>query len=169
MKTFTCPIYKFKLNHHMFLKEQFLSQIEQSDFEIKNVDGESVKTDYYLVNKSQKYKNLFSFTMNEELRKFFESIDYNVDFKKYDTWFQQYQNKGYITWHRHSRSSWNVVYYLELPNGCPTTEFKDLITGEVFNIDAEEGDVVIFPSILLHRSPENAMSERKSVIVCNVD
>ena len=130
---FSCPIYKFKLEHHKFLKDKLLNQISESDFEIKDIDGERVKTDYYLVNKNQKYKNVFAFILNDELKRFFKTIDYNVDFSRYETWFQQYEKSGFISWHRHARSSWNLVYYLELPEGCPTTEFKDLITGDCFS------------------------------------
>ena len=169
MRVFDCPIYVLKFNHHRFLKEQLLQQISDSNFEEKKVDGEFVKTDYYIQNKNQKYKNTFSFTFNDEFRGFFKTIDYDVDFKNYETWFQQYDTSGFITWHRHAKSSWNLVYYLELPEGCPATEFKDLITGEYFSVNAHEGDVVIFPSILLHRSPENDSEGRKTVIVCNID
>jgi hypothetical protein len=77
-------------------------------------------------------------------------------------WFQQYFKNNFHSWHNHPRCHFSSVYYLELYKNELATEFKE------FNLtDVQEGDIITFPSYLLHRSPINNYKKRKTVIVFN--
>jgi ectoine hydroxylase-related dioxygenase (phytanoyl-CoA dioxygenase family) len=85
----------------------------------------------------------------------------------HNMWFQQYNKNSHHTWHTHPSVQFSSVYYLELPDTNVSTEFKDIVNNNIFKVDVKEGDLLVFPSSLLHRSPKNKSNKRKSVISFN--
>lgn len=83
-------------------------------------------------------------------------------------WFQQYTSGDTHGWHIHD-SNFSCVYFLELPDTSSATELinpfnqNDLITPAV-----KEGDVVMFPSFVIHRSPLLKQG-RKTSIAFNIN
>lgn len=82
-------------------------------------------------------------------------------------WFQQYIQNDNHPWHVHS-SNYTGVYYLEFPQGSPPTQIIDH-NDKLYTIDAKEGDLIIFPSFLIHRSPNVDHKIRKTIISFNID
>ena len=82
-------------------------------------------------------------------------------------WFQQYTQNDTHRWHIHGYN-YTGVYYLELPAGSPPTEILDH-NNNLHVVDAHEGDIIMFPSILIHRSPPVEQSIRKTIISFNVE
>ena len=80
----------------------------------------------------------------------------------HNAWFQQYCKNDYHGWHNHGNCQFANVYYLELPDRKMTTEFyeNDLIK-------AEEGSILTFPSVLIHRSKLHLSNKRKTIIAFN--
>jgi hypothetical protein len=58
---------------------------------------------------------------------------------------------------------------LELDDPKYSTEFIDTEKNEVFQLDANEGDVLIFPSYVIHRSPILKSDRRKTSVAFNVN
>ena len=162
------------------LKEEILELIdehnkENSDF-IENDNAKIAKTDYFQVNE-KKFEFEYFQTLNEHLTQPFEEF-----FEKYieeteltgiagfgvtNFWFQQYGKKDHHGWHIHNGNDISVVYYLELPEGTPTTSFKTA-EGKEVSANAKEGDFIFFPSVAPHCSPENDSDERKTIISFNL-
>ena len=84
-------------------------------------------------------------------------------------WYHQMQKSDYITWDNHQFCQWSGVYFIEIPDPKYITEFLDPHTQEVIQPDAKAGDMIIFPSWLLHRAPKMETNERKSIIAWNMD
>lgn len=80
-------------------------------------------------------------------------------------WFQQYQANDTHQWHIHG-DNYTGVYYLELPAGSPKTQIIDH-SKSMYTVDAQEGDVIIFPSFLVHCSPPVEQTLRKTIISFN--
>ena len=79
-------------------------------------------------------------------------------------WFQQYfEPDTGLGWHAHD-SSIAVIYFVELPNPKDATEFY--LEGQ---FDVKEGDVMMWPSYLNHRSPPLSSAGRKTIIATNVN
>lgn len=79
-------------------------------------------------------------------------------------WFQQYDVPNCsFGWHSHDGSI-AVLYFVELPNPKDATEFY-----KEGQFDVKEGDVLIWPSYLSHRSPALSSSGRKTIVSANVD
>jgi hypothetical protein len=85
-------------------------------------------------------------------------------FQLKDMWFQQYEKDDTHGWHIHGEN-YTGVYYLEMPTGPKTQILND---GEITDLQVQEGDIVIFPSFLVHRAPVVSDNNRKTIISFNV-
>jgi ectoine hydroxylase-related dioxygenase (phytanoyl-CoA dioxygenase family) len=86
-----------------------------------------------------------------------------------EIWFQQYLNGSEHGWHCHSGNFTNV-YYLELPEGTPKTQLVNPYNQkDIIEVDVKEGDLLAFPSYVLHKAPKNLSDKRKTIISYNID
>jgi hypothetical protein len=70
-----------------------------------------------------------------------------------DLWFQQYHENNFHEWHIHGQQMVGV-YYLELPDDAPRTELvSPFLHKDKVVCDVKEGDILIFPSEIVHRAP----------------
>jgi hypothetical protein len=158
----------FRLEQHEILKPLILKSI--NDFEpgsIHNKDDLISKTDWVI--------------SPDVERKYFDYLKPFIDTVYFDYvktmgadrlhvgnfWFQQYTEHGTHGLHCHPGAHFSNIYYLELPEGTPQTEFINPYNSEVFNFDVREGDVLMFPAYYPHRSPLIVGDKRKTVIVFN--
>lgn len=84
-------------------------------------------------------------------------------------WFQQYLQTDHHQWHPHCGCNWAGIYFLEAPDSSCVTEFIEPFTQNRFRFNAQEGDIVLFPAQLVHRSSEFFSAHRKTVIAFNFD
>ena len=90
-------------------------------------------------------------------------------FTLHEIWFQQYQQSSGHGWHTHS-SNFTNVYYLEMPDGAPKTKIVNPYNQtDVIEIDVEEGDMLIFPSFVIHKASANTIKEQKTIISYNIN
>ena len=90
-------------------------------------------------------------------------------FKMHNLWFQQYKKGDTHGWHVHG-NNYTGVYYLELPEKATKTELINQFSqNEKITIDAIEGQIVIFPSFIIHRAPRIIEDVRKTIISFNID
>ena len=77
------------------------------------------------------------------------------------SWFQQYEKGSSFSYHTHPNSHFAAIYYIESPPGSET---------EFLNFDAptpKEGQLLVFPSFIVHRSNPNPSNDRKTVVAFN--
>jgi len=122
------------------------------------------------------YKGFFLDSIENDLNKFaagqikkeLTDLDFRMDIKA--MWFHQMFQNDYMDWDNHFYAQWACVYYVELPDPSMATEFIHPDTEQEFQpVNAKAGDLVIFPSFLLHRSPFITDTRRKTVIAWNMD
>ncbi len=78
-------------------------------------------------------------------------------------------NSGTHGWHTHS-DNYTGVYYLELPDETPKTQIVNpLNQTEIIDLDIKEGDIVLFPSFIIHRAPINKSNKRKTIISFDIN
>lgn len=101
------------------------------------------------------------------IQPYLKEILIKLDFKNIEVsniWFQQYSKSGTHSWHTHPNVNFTNVYFVELPS-------KSLAT-EILNhnkLDLNEGDLLTFPACLYHRSPQNNIEKRKTIISFNTN
>ena len=146
------------------IKNKLLNYMEDMPL---NTYEEVSKTDWGL---SSDYKRPYIKYFINILKPYMEKIVKKLNTKNWlmhNMWFQQYNKNSHHTWHTHPSVQFSSVYYLELPDTNVSTEFKDIVNNNIFKVDVKEGDLLVFPSSLLHRSPKNKSNKRKSVISFN--
>ena len=119
-------------------------------------------------NTSRKWVQLFYPILQKKLNEMIEPSGLSKC-TIYDVWFQQYKKEGTHGWHTHG-SNYTGVYYLNLHKDNPSTEIL-LPTDPLKKrtIEVNEGDIIIFPSYFIHRSPLNKSTNSKTIISFNFD
>ena len=105
----------------------------------------------------------------DKLLQHFNQVLPNIGYTQTDItqlWFQQYNENDTHRWHVHG-DNYTGVYYLEFPPGSPTTQIIDH-NNTTTNVDAHEGDIIVFPSFFVHRSPPVVSKLRKTIISFNL-
>lgn len=154
---------------HLEFKEKLLETIEHEViFGFKN-ETSNIKTDWgSYITKKRKYYSLIEEQLQIHMNDVYKELGYNYGVI-HNAWFQQYYQSGKHGWHTHLACQWTSVYYLELPDSAPRTEMKHPYTRETFTVDVNEGDILTFPSLILHRAPEVFSDTRKTIISFNSD
>ena len=172
----SCPIAIKHLPSHERYKDELLSLIKQSDGQLiegsNNIDH-ITSGDFFCQNASKLYTPLFLTIVKDVVK---QLIDEFVDIRSTDLkaearglWYQRYSKTDTHSWHDHAyNATFSIIYYLELPRGTPGTEFLDPFTKRVHRPRVKEGDVLMFPSFVRHRSPENKSDQIKTIISLNL-
>jgi hypothetical protein len=161
-----------QFSQHCNIKSKLLSLIDSADYE--NLKYDTVETD---ISKSDWSfsRDITRSWVSEIVNPLITDVKAVYSFMGYDTvllkelWFQQYQEGSKHGWHVHG-STFTNIYYLELPNGTPKTQIVNPFNQqEIIELDVKEGDIVSFPSFIIHRAPKNNSTLRKTIVSFNLD
>jgi len=86
------------------------------------------------------------------------------DCELFEIWFQQYGKGSTHGWHIHGRS-YTGVYYLQFDG----TAKMQVWNNEIINLNFEEGDIVMFPSFMIHRAPPVQNDNTKTIVSFNLE
>jgi len=108
--------------------------------------------------------------LESNLNEFARYLGYeNVMLKK--IWYQQYENNNIHNWHIHG-DNYSGVYYLSMPKNNKTAFTQFIYPDNLeksFLIEVEEGDLIFFPSFLIHRAPALQSDTNKIIISWNLN
>jgi hypothetical protein len=167
-----CPYVISSFSNHKEIKQQLLNLIDTADFEsvkFENVETDISKTDWQLAQEiNREWLQLILNPLVDHMKTVYSHMGYDSLLIK-DVWFQQYLNKSEHGWHVHS-SNFTNIYYLEMPEGTPKTQIINPFNQtDIIELDVNEGDIVTFPSFIIHRAPKNISNFRKTIISFNAD
>jgi hypothetical protein len=163
MKTiaFSIPIFKYKVQNWNIKKKQLLDLFNNLKHKVVGnviTSSMNIKTNILL----------------EEIELFEKEI--GINFYSTEVWFQKYDINMDHAVHTHGSTGFSSVCFIEYNkyNHKPTTfisPFGNYITGELerYGPDIEEGDIIFFPSNLLHYAPINFSKEIRTIISFNLD
>jgi hypothetical protein len=172
----TIPLSFFALlddfKEHKNIKEILLEKINATESEkIYQKDkyyGDSInRLDW---SKNQNFDREWVKYLKPFLQKHFDDCAKKLNYQRaliHSIWFQQYNQNDYHGWHIHEHH-YTGVYYLQFPENAPKTEVIDHENNKV-KIDAKEGDIVIFPSIAIHRAPIVKNDLTKTIVSFNIE
>jgi hypothetical protein len=167
-------IIKKLFKEHTLIKENLLKIIQScKDESLKSKD------EYYSDNiekldwsESRNFKREWvNYIINPLLKNLTEMIS-SMGFETYnitEIWFQQYIKNSEHGWHIHG-SNYTGVYYVELNENSPQTEImnpEDLTKKQKLNV--KEGDIIIFPSFVIHKAPLLINDYRKTIVSFNIN
>ena len=169
MKKIKLKSYGFQdqFKHHTKVKNQLIKLLNkaQNDFDCHPND----KIDYLDWQKSTDMEREWVKFIKPLLEKHFLKCIKHLNLNKVyirNLWFQKYKKYGVHNWHVHS-NNYTGVYYLQFSKGATKTQLVN--EQKIFEIDAKEGDIVIFPSFIIHRSPKIIEDVEKIIISFNLD
>tara|TARA_B100000945_G_C20104539_1_gene467412 strand:+ start:57 stop:614 length:558 start_codon:yes stop_codon:yes gene_type:complete len=161
-------VWKHTLECHSQIKSNLLDLI--SDYEQINPSPDYVtKTDFY--DNLESFPEYFN-VLSQNLTPLWDEICHKYwagNFGIMGVWFQQYNNNDFHGWHFHGNSSISMSYFVELDDAKYSTEFVDIQKKDTFQMECSEGDVIIFPSYIIHRSPLIRSDTRKTTIAINLN
>ena len=168
----------FQFPKHLEMKETILTLIAAATEQ--STETVSVMDDYY----TDKVTNLDWSSSTDFSRPWVQYFKPNLDVLLNDVvnacgykhcnikdiWFQQYQINDTHGWHIHGHN-FTGVYYLDLPTNAPKTQIVNPYTQDnILTPEVGEGDVLMFPSYVIHRGPQITEKLNKTIISfnCNV-
>ncbi len=157
---------------HDLVKDKLLELIAQSEYtspKIEEAEVNITKTDWNIASDmSREWLNYIAQPLLEELAVLYRAVGFD-GLKITEIWFQQYLTGSEHGWHSHSGNFTNV-YYLELPEGTPPTLLVNPYDKtQIIEVEAKEGDLLMFPSYVLHKAPINKSDKRKTILSYNID
>ena len=85
-------------------------------------------------------------------------------------WFAQYEGEADFGWHTHEGCNMSAIYFVEAPEEHHITEFHGLdvsTDNPRFGEPITEGDLMVFPAMVPHRSKPIYNTKRKTIIGIN--
>ena len=163
------PIFQKQIRDHQKYKDQILSLIQiHSLGYIKKGSVVDIISDYDLPRDHPRpYLRLVTDRVMDCLLDFKDISDFYKQIHIRCLFYQQYMKEQHHGWHVHADCQYSGVYYLDIPEGSPKTEYRDPFTNNICQLDIKEGDVVAFPSFLVHRAPSNPVNSPKTIISFN--
>ena len=169
--TFEVPYYIGHCKDHLSIKDSLLTIIDENNGEHSQFPGYNItKTDYYLKGNDPNFEQKYISIIHPYILKHLNEcqIIKPGQEQEYFYWYNQYTKLSYHGWHDHQGIKWASIYYLELSEDNPVTEFRNFLTQDVIRVNVKEGDIITFPGFMDHRSPPNLSGERKTIIACNL-
>jgi len=99
----------------------------------------------------REWVNYFTPYLRKNFDRMLDEIGFDTNYVIKNLWFQHYIKSNIHNWHTHS-DNYTGVYYLKF-DGQAKTQLLNTYNNELINIDSKEGDLIIFPSSIVHRCP----------------
>ena len=158
-----------QMRSHSQIKDQILHEIDRDamSHDLKTEVDSIAKLDW----NNRRYPDrpwlkIFLPEFTKEVEELVTTMSYTgINLK--EAWYQQYLEGDTHQWHVHGEN-FTGVYYLEFPEGCSKTEVCSPYNSRIIEVDAVEGDLIVFPSHYLHRGLPNH-KDRKTIVSFNFD
>jgi hypothetical protein len=163
------PVLLSSFKAHSSVKNDILKCIDNDNVNsIIEGDDYISKTDWNVpLENNRTYFQYLTTPLVEHLKEAYGTVGV-TGFKIHNIWYQQYNENSMHDWHNHAECQYTNVYFLELNDSSLSTEIKDPFDfNKTIQYNVQEGDILSFPSFLLHKSPKNVSNTRKTVIAFN--
>ena len=161
-----------KFKYHSQIKDYLLTEISDAECQhlySENAEVNITKCDWHIsTDYNRNWFKLLKDMLFEEMLDMYSQVGYD-GFTLQEIWFQQYQQNAQHGWHTHS-SNFTNVYYLDLPADSSKTQIVSPYDQQtVIELDVSEGDIVSFPSFVIHKGPKNNADMHKTIISYNTN
>lgn len=157
---------------HSNLKQQVLDLIGNSNSEtlIMKDNYYSDKVNKLDWDKARDFDRLWVKLLKPNIENYLNNLAVALGYQSAiieEFWFQQYVNGDSHGWHTHG-SNFTGVYYIELDERSPKTEIiEPSRQNKKIVMDVHEGDILMFPSYVIHRAPVIKDNLRKTIVSFN--
>ena len=149
------------------VKESILLSIPSSNDAEKHIGF----TDYFEENDAKYKKNIFKI-LEPYLQEFCKTSLYKFTGIS-NMWCQRYNARDYHVPHDHGALGYSCVFYAKMSEEHPGTLFFSPFNDETGthacnSVACKEGDLIIFPSNLMHMAPPHDSEEERVIISFNL-
>jgi hypothetical protein len=166
------PAIILPLAEHAEIKEELLKLIDAEEAGIPIIQNDTLditRCDYGASFKPRVWSDFIKPYILAHKTKVSKDLGYD-GFSIHNIWFQQYKEGSTHGWHIHTKCQWTNVYYVDMPEGAPKTQLVNPWNQtDIITMDVKEGDVLTFPSFVIHRAPANAVIHPKTIVSFNSD
>ena len=145
--------------------------VRPQDQEVKDC-----QTDYFSTNGRATYFDIWYYILKEDLDDALSQTNLPLaPPEMWQLWSQKYTRGQYHGVHNHGFSNLSCVLYVEFDPQVhePTAfyqPFPDPFFGEISKIQpqVQEGDIILFPAVLLHESPVSRSDKTRTIMSFNI-
>jgi len=164
------PILIDKFSQHDLYKDRLLKYFDDYNIAKNNYGDDNItKFDWHI---STDFNREWVKMIYEDLHKHFLKYANHLGFgicNINNLWFQQYNKNSTHQWHIHG-DNYTGVYYVNFNKDCAKTRLLDsYLKKNYIDIEAEEGDIIFFPAVVIHRALVQNTNFLKTIISFNVN
>jgi hypothetical protein len=161
-----------KFKYHKEVKQLLLEKINNAECQTvidPGCDTNISKADWHIANNFKRsWVEYFIPYLKDPVLEIYNSLGYD-GYTLHELWFQQYNMNSGHGWHTHS-SNFTNVYYLDMPDTAPKTKIVNPYNQtDIIEVQVEEGDILVFPSFVIHKAPPNLNTLQKTIISYNTN
>lgn len=157
---------------HLLVKDNLIKLINESDGkEIieKEANTHIKKSDWYRSRDNERpWVQYILPYLEPHFKECFLKAGYN-SYTIQNLWYQQYKENNEHGWHIHGEN-FTGVYYVDLPDIEYSTEYLNpLDNKQLKKFKVNTGDLIIFPSYIIHRAPKIKSKLFKTILSFNIN
>ena len=171
---FTVPIVHYPIENWSENKKKILDALPPEDDSQLEPNGSGLYTDFFINGKVQELPSYFH-TVVDVIKPYLKSFMDGNPVEFVEMWYQKYYNMVEHKTHCHGFTGWSSIIYVEFdPKVHQSTRFFSPFRQpwdcdvEVFQPKVKEGDMILFPSSVLHEAPVNRTDTRRTIISYNI-
>ena len=171
---FTVPIVHYPIENWSENKKKILDALPPEDDSQLEPNGTGLYTDFFINGKVKELPSYFH-TVVDVIKPYLKSFMDGNPVEFVEMWYQKYYNMVEHKTHCHGFTGWSSIIYVEFdPNIHESTRFFSPFRQpwdcdvEVFQPKVKEGDMIIFPSSVLHEAPVNRTDTRRTIVSYNI-
>ena len=171
---FSVPIVHYPIENWSENKKKILDALPPEDDSQLEPNGSGLYTDFFINGKVKEFPSYFH-TVVDVIKPYLKSFMDGNPVEFVEMWYQKYYNLVEHKTHCHGFTGWSSIIYVEFdPKVHQSTRFFSPFRQpwdcdiEVFQPEVKEGDMILFPSSLLHEAPVNRTNTRRTIISYNI-
>ena len=171
---FAVPIVYYPIANWSENKKKILDALPAEDESQLEPNGSGLYTDFFVNAKIKELPSYFH-TVVDVIKPYLKDFMDGNPVEFVEMWYQKYYNMVEHKTHCHGFTGWSSIIYAEFdPKVHESTRFFSPFRQpwdcdvEVFQPEVKEGDMILFPSSLLHEAPVNRSDTRRTIISYNI-
>ena len=171
---FAVPIVYYPIANWSENKKKILDALPPEDDSQLEPNGTGLYTDFFINGKVKELPSYFH-TVVDVIKPYLKDFMDGNPVEFVEMWYQKYYNMVEHKTHCHGFTGWSSIIYVEFdPKVHESTRFFSPFRQpwdcdmEVFQPTVKEGDMILFPSSVLHEAPVNRTDTRRTIVSYNI-
>ena len=175
---FSIPLIHYKIENWEHNKKRILDALppEEKGISHENYRADKLTTDWATWQSDTDVLPSYASVLIDIIKPYLKKFVGDMPISFTDMWYQKYYNGSSHNTHNHGALGWSSVVYVEFDPAVHVatrllSPFGNHIDGTVMEYlpKIEEGDMILFPSSILHESGVQRTDKRRTIISYNME